>query len=463
MQNSIRVYGLQHLVHNINLDVHKELQWWPEFFKRLKVFEALLCVGERRRRFQFYCVMGSVLEHESYKLDKWSKRLYESRWREVVAFLKRLAILLHIFWTCWSEEKYARGEDVPLPADDALGDDGAAQGADANATSASELPFDAKMLSEAIHNNFFHAFLTFTLEVDRMPERDLASWGEGCACHEPLFELGRGMNDYQRGKLIEAHFGKGTSTCPLAGKRADEMAANRLKHVFGTAWKRLEKRIWDKLWSQGTHTLTGEEQAFLQKEMGLARATQFSLLIQAVDESHNTSDIGTKYVDSVKRANLLAMLPLMFQKTCISKIAVIGALMCSTEAHSVLPYESTDISLYQRLVGRAKRMIWSVFNVTTAFFISVCINLMIFLRAILGWFHGRRQGRVLKLQRQLAQMKLESFTVQQLRQQAISVGYEMDSSKITKQLLIPMIMAKADDQYLERLLQTTGHTSRHAK
>ena len=88
---------------------------------------------------------------------------------------------------------------------------------------------------------------------------------------------------------------------------------------------------------------------------------------------------------------------------------------------------------------------------------------MIFLRAILGWFHGRRQGRVLKLQRQLVQMKLESFTLQQLREQAISVGYEMDISKITKQLLIPMIMAKADDQFFERLLQTTGHTSRHVK
>ena len=92
MRWGIRVYGLQHCVNNANQDVHTVLNWWNEFFSRLKHFEALLAIPERRKRFQHTCVRGSALEPQSYKLDNWSQRLYEKRWREVVAFLKRLRV-----------------------------------------------------------------------------------------------------------------------------------------------------------------------------------------------------------------------------------------------------------------------------------------------------------------------------------------------------------------------------------
>ena len=118
------------------------------------------------------------------------------------------------------------------------------------------------------------------------------------------------------------------------------------------------------------------------------------------------------------------------------------------------------MTLYQRMVGRAKNTVWTWMNITSAFIASVIVNLMILVRTIHSCFQVRKQGKVLELQRQLVQLRLESLILQELREQATRVGYIMDSSKITKQNLVIMIMAKGDDQYFRGLLRAIGHTSK---
>ena len=55
-------------------------------------------------------------------------------------------------------------------------------------------------------------------------------------------------------------------------------------------------------------------------------------------------------------------------------------------------------------------------------------------------------------------MRLDSLSVQELRMQATRVGYLMDSSKITKQNLVMMIMAKGDEEFFSKMLSAVGHT-----
>ena len=60
-------------------------------------------------------------------------------------------------------------------------------------------------------------------------------------------------------------------------------------------------------------------------------------------------------------------------------------------------------------------------------------------------------------------MRLDSLSVQELRMQATRVGYSMDSSKITKQNLVMMIMAKGDEDFFSYVLSNerlsaVGHT-----
>ncbi len=56
--------------------------------------------------------------------------------------------------------------------------------------SESSSEFNAAQLDSVLKENFFHAYVEFALEVDDLPERALASWGEGCPCHEALFKMG---------------------------------------------------------------------------------------------------------------------------------------------------------------------------------------------------------------------------------------------------------------------------------
>jgi hypothetical protein len=108
---ALPIYGLQHAINNINVDVRTCLSYWDSFWDQLKNFEGLLNVGERRRRFVWTCVKGSPLADQSHKLNKWSAELYEKRWRCVLAFLKHLAPLLNIFRVCWDERMFASQVD----------------------------------------------------------------------------------------------------------------------------------------------------------------------------------------------------------------------------------------------------------------------------------------------------------------------------------------------------------------
>ena len=187
LPSALSIYGLQHTTNNLNEDIHKALVHWPKFWEQLKNIEGLLLSRGRRRRFTISCVLPSPMAHVASRFDKWSVGLYEKRWKCVLAFLKRLCPLMNIFRVCWDEAAYSS-------ADDRLGRGEGNARPDANGANADDDggeflgQFDAKAFTTTIKSAFFNRYLHLASAVDELPEKRLASWGESCECHEPLFK-----------------------------------------------------------------------------------------------------------------------------------------------------------------------------------------------------------------------------------------------------------------------------------
>ena len=79
MPNTLPIYGLQHLVNNLNCDVHRGLVFWPRFFPLLKNISKLFLCRGRRQRFIASCIRGTAYAARENELDHWRYGLYEKR------------------------------------------------------------------------------------------------------------------------------------------------------------------------------------------------------------------------------------------------------------------------------------------------------------------------------------------------------------------------------------------------
>ena len=75
--------------------------------------------------------------------------------------------------------------------------------------------------------------------LDEIPPL-LASFGEGCNCHEPWASH---LSPAARGQLLQAHYGKGIHTCPMAGMRAPEIVCGGLTLAIQEIWQTTEAKI----------------------------------------------------------------------------------------------------------------------------------------------------------------------------------------------------------------------------
>ena len=86
---------------------------------------------------------------------------------------------------------------------------------------------------------------------------------------------------------------------------------------------------------------------------------------------------------------------------------------------------------------------------------GIGLSFLMNLVALVWWLwkalEDKRQRRQMELWRQVAVAELGKLTVVELRDEAQRVGYEMDSSRITKSILTTMIVAKGGDEYISRL------------
>ena len=96
MPGAMPIAGFQHVVSNLCADIHQGMAHWLQFYAELKACEALLRIPERRQRFIWTCLRNSPFDSQARRFERFDASLYESRWHEVLRFLKCLQPLLPV-------------------------------------------------------------------------------------------------------------------------------------------------------------------------------------------------------------------------------------------------------------------------------------------------------------------------------------------------------------------------------
>ena len=214
LPNAIPIMGMQHCVCNLLKEVHNALEHWSGFWQDLKNLESLLNWPFRRRRLIVTCIRGTPFEHLERHFEGFSQSLYEARWHEVAKFVRKLTPLLRPLRSVWDSRKFeAAGVDV---------EGGALPHAPAGASA-----FDPQALTRCLQCPKFASYVCLVNKLEQVPER-LASWAEDCYCHERVCER---LSQHKRHEVLKAHY-ETICVCPMAGKRAPELAAGHIQNVF---------------------------------------------------------------------------------------------------------------------------------------------------------------------------------------------------------------------------------------
>ena len=216
LPNALPIMGMQHCVHNLLKEAHTSLTGWSEFWQDLKNLESLLNWPFRRRRLIVTCIRCSPLHHMEEAFSRFSQSLYEPRWHEVASFIAKLGPLLGPLRSVWDPQRFEQGGvDV---------DGGPLSSAPAGAAA-----FDPHALTRCLQSAKFAAYVVLVARLDQCPE-ELVSWAEACYCHECILQ---GLKQHQKHQVLKEHFAAvGGCSCPMAGKRAPELAAGHLETVF---------------------------------------------------------------------------------------------------------------------------------------------------------------------------------------------------------------------------------------
>ena len=180
LQNAMPIAGLQHIINNLNGETHTCLQHWPEMWQSLKNIEALMVAKYRRRHFIWTCVAPNAMPGHKEKLERWQETLYQNRWHEVLSFCRALQKTLPLLRLYWDEQRYchSRGEEKGKE-------------------------FSPAQLTQTLQSRLFSSYLNMLITLDTATEK-LASWSEGCPCHDSFFAK-QGFSLYRRQAWLQKH------------------------------------------------------------------------------------------------------------------------------------------------------------------------------------------------------------------------------------------------------------------
>jgi hypothetical protein len=215
--------GVQHTSDNANVDANKSMVGWKPFFEELKQLEALLRSGERRRRYKWTCLRGTRWERFVRLFDNFTGSLYESRWHEVVYFLKQVTPLLRILCLSFNAARFLSGTDAA-----GEGTDQCSRSRARADTSQGMSQFDAAKFEHSIQGAQFHHFANMVLALDSLPT-DFAQKLSLCPCHSSLTAE---VDGFKARKIMEAHYGPGVRACPVAGKGIPEIVDEGVEAVL---------------------------------------------------------------------------------------------------------------------------------------------------------------------------------------------------------------------------------------
>ena len=189
--SAMPIAGLEHISNNMTKEMHSHLSHWDVYYRQVQNLASLLVRRWRRERFITSCLTGTPLGEYAWKLRNWSANLFEHRWH------------------C------ARYLGAGGSLDSGKSDVGTSVGG-----------FDPALAEATLSDRLFPVYCRFMLKLEQVPYH-LAQWSKGCPCHD-FIRIGKKSD---KNLALSLHYGN-SQACPLAGKRAAEVATDKVQGIL---------------------------------------------------------------------------------------------------------------------------------------------------------------------------------------------------------------------------------------
>eukprot|EP00971_Amphidinium_carterae_P346988 6488773-Amphidinium_carterae.3 len=198
LPNALPVLGIEHVSHNMTVEIHSHLQHWATYVEQVRVIASFLTKRWRRERFIVTCLAHTPFANRAHEVHEFSATLYEHRWHHALLFIQAMWKVYPLL-RCFSATRFTEA-----------------------GTYGGDTTFSAAAVESIVKDSFFAAYTIFIISLDGVP-RQLAQWSKGCACHEKL----RQHSPAAMRALMQLCYGP-EGSCPLLGKRASELAGGCL-------------------------------------------------------------------------------------------------------------------------------------------------------------------------------------------------------------------------------------------
>lgn len=216
---------------NMTEDIDECLSNFKHWLDQFKAVTHLLHENHLRQRYVARCVLGTQHSHLAFMFKSGVRSAAKWRWGTVLLVLEDLLPLQTALRSTWDPEKFLRKEDdldpnpsEPRPA----------------APDSCNLP----AVTAAIRSSLFWSYSHMLFTLNDIAGH-FAAWVEGCDCHAWLRPSQSGSGAVQlspcarRLKVVRTHLGLPSGgigdgpgfVCPLAGKRAPELARGKHKEL----------------------------------------------------------------------------------------------------------------------------------------------------------------------------------------------------------------------------------------
>lgn len=233
--------GMAHIFNNLVLDVDTALPWYPKWLEGFRCLVHLLHTDHLRQRFVAKCVLGTPFAVAAHRFERGVPSSAKWRWGTVVNVLDRVLPLRHVLQATWNPTRF-------------LGEHFTAQRPDSHdAADAQHSLLDTRQLTETIRSNMWWSYSEM-LQLVNTVSSQLLSWVEGCSCHGWLQKQHNTRQITSTAKQLDLHravlnlppgVGDGSAfgPCPMAGKRAPELARGFLQTEFAALCETLHLQV----------------------------------------------------------------------------------------------------------------------------------------------------------------------------------------------------------------------------
>ena len=260
------VIGMLHIVNNLVEEVCRAMPSWKWFVGLLRPLSQFLHSLDAKTRFVETCVLGSEQEQFAWLLDRPYQQLYLGRWGSIVGVLKDILDTEVVLRKSWSKDKYLQGSSSHRDGRSHAGvaADEARAGAEAEEMDRDSIDkADLAMVSSKFWATA-HMIYCICCGADT-----LASWCEGCPCHEEAVNQPTRWMREAKYRQIAGAAASQHRPCPVKGCRAPGVACGDHLATFDKIYTMEALCI---MGSTSSSNLAPEDRDSILKEMNIARS-----------------------------------------------------------------------------------------------------------------------------------------------------------------------------------------------